>query len=130
MSGTSFWNRPFKPKIILSWKIVCLTKWCQKNQVKRRNIFTEKNALFLKSINNILKRYQWNFHHNCYQRTLELWGQENAAYLFKKLKSFNAAWLIMNYSFSYQRNFFLTILLGIRRKHSAYPVSEIFFSSS
>ena len=29
-----------------------------KNQVNRRNIFTEKNALFLKSINNILKRDQ------------------------------------------------------------------------
>ena len=35
-----------------------------KNQVNRRNIFTEKHALFLKTINNILKRDQSNYQHN------------------------------------------------------------------
>ena len=35
-----------------------------KNQINRRNIFTEKYALFLKSINNILKRDQSNYQHN------------------------------------------------------------------
>ena len=44
------------------------------NQYNRRNIFTGNNALILKSINNILLIDYWNYDHNCYERTLELWG--------------------------------------------------------
>ena len=40
-----------------------LFKMMSKNQVNRRNIFTKKHALFLKSINNILKRNQSNYQH-------------------------------------------------------------------
>ena len=42
-----------------------------KNQVNRRNICTGKNALFLKSINKILYRDQWNYLHNFYEETLK-----------------------------------------------------------
>ena len=54
MPNTSFCSRPSKLKTIFFLKNRLLNKMISKNQVNRKIIFIGKNALFLKSINNIL----------------------------------------------------------------------------
>ena len=119
ISDTSFWNGYSKPQIIFFLKSRLVIS---KDQVNRM-FSLEKIHCFLKVLTTFYKKISEMI------KTLELWEYENTAYLLKKLKSFNATWLITNCSFSYQIKLFFIILLGIRTKHSAYPLSEIFFSS-
>ena len=115
------------PTLKLFFQKNCLlSKIISKNQVNRRNIFTGKNPLFIKSINNILWKDQWNYQPNCYERTLEeKYEDKKIQHIYSKRSNFFMQYdIIMNCSFGYQN--ILLLLFYSASEENIYLIQKYF----